>query len=128
MRLLLTHAYFLGEDAKEQHIMKPYPPLGLLYLSSHLRSCGFEPELYDSTFGSREALFRLLESGEPGVLGVYVNLMTRANALAIVRHARALGWTVALGGPEPANYPYEYLSEGAQLIVAGEGERAIERL
>ena len=35
MRLLLTHGYFLEEDAKEQQIMKPYAPLGLLYLSSH---------------------------------------------------------------------------------------------
>jgi radical SAM superfamily enzyme YgiQ (UPF0313 family) len=128
MRLLLTHAYFLAEDVKEQKIMKPYPPLGLLYLSSHLRSKGFEAELYDSTFGSRAELFALLDTGEPGVLGLYVNLMTRANALAIVSHAREAGWIVVLGGPEPANYAAEYLSSGANLIVAGEGEVALERL
>ena len=33
--------------------MKPYAPLGLLYLSSHLRARGFDVEIYDSTFGSR---------------------------------------------------------------------------
>ena len=60
MRLLLTHGYFLAEDAKEQQIMKPYAPLGLLYLSSHLRAKGFDVEIYDSTFGSREELFRIL--------------------------------------------------------------------
>ena len=59
-RLLLTHGYFLGEDAKEQQIMKPYPPLGILYLSSHLRAQGFNVDVYDSTFGSREELFRIL--------------------------------------------------------------------
>ncbi len=128
MRLLLTHAYFLGEDVKEQKIMKPYPPLGLLYLSSHLRGKGFEAELYDSTFGTREELFRILDDGAPGVLGLYVNLMTRANALAITARAREAGWTVVLGGPEPANYATEYLNAGAQLIVAGEGEIALERL
>src|SRR6185295_11195914 len=37
MDLLLTHGYFLAEDAQERRIMKPYPPLGLLYLSSHLK-------------------------------------------------------------------------------------------
>ncbi len=37
MDLLLTHGYFLYEDAKELQIMKPYPPLGVLYISSHLR-------------------------------------------------------------------------------------------
>jgi len=52
MDLLLTHGYFLAEDPKEREIMKPYAPLGLLYLSSHLRSRGFDVEIYDSTFGS----------------------------------------------------------------------------
>ena len=128
MRLLLTHAYFLAEDAKEQRIMKPYPPLGLLYLSSHLRSQGFDADIYDSTFGTKEELFRLLDDGPAGVLGLYVNLMTRSNALAIMERARAAGWLVMLGGPEPANYAQEYLSAGAHLIVAGEGELAVERL
>src|SRR5271163_3631508 len=121
MRLLLTHAYFLAEDEKEQRIMKPYPPLGLLYLSSHLRHRGFDCDLYDSTFGTREELFRLLDAGPRGVLGLYVNLMTRVNALAIAGRARAAGWLVMLGGPEPANYASEYLSAGAHLIVTGEG-------
>jgi anaerobic magnesium-protoporphyrin IX monomethyl ester cyclase len=127
-RLLLTHGYFLEEDLKEQQTMKPYPPLGLLYLSSYLRSRGFETEIYDSTFGSRQGLFRLLDQGPAGVLGIYGNLMTRANVLAIADHARAAGWLVMLGGPEPSNYPGEYLSAGVDLIVAGEGELAVERL
>ena len=33
-----------------------------------------------------------------------------------------------LGGPEPANYADEYLAAGADLIVTGEGEYALERL
>jgi anaerobic magnesium-protoporphyrin IX monomethyl ester cyclase len=128
MRVLLTHAYFLAEDAKEQRIMKPYPPLGLLYLSSYLRSQGFGVDIYDSTFGTCEQLFCILDDGPPGVLGLYVNLMTRANALAIIAHARAAGWLVTLGGPEPSNYAQEYLTAGAHLVVAGEGEIAMERL
>ena len=128
MRLLLTHAYFLAEDAKEQKIMKPYPPMGLLYLSSHLRQQGLGCEVYDSTFGSKNELFGILESGTPGVLGVYVNLMTRANALELIAWARGAGWVVMLGGPEPANYSREYLEAGADVVVAGEGEIAVERL
>ena len=45
--------------------MKPYPPLGILYLSSHLRAQGLRVEIYDSTFGSREELFRILDDGPP---------------------------------------------------------------
>ena len=128
MRLLLTHGYFLGEDAKERHIMKPYPPLGILYLSSHLKALGFGVEVYDSTFGSREELFEILDRGPVGVIGIYGNLLTRANVLAIAERARAAGWLVMLGGPEPANYAEEFLDAGADLIVEGEGERTVESL
>src|SRR5271154_5694818 len=106
---LLTHGYFLAEDPKEREIMKPYAPLGLLYLSSHLRARGFDVEIYDSTFGSREELFALIELERPPVVGVYGNLMTRAKVLAIARAAKSCGCRVVLGGPEPANYPGEYL-------------------
>jgi radical SAM superfamily enzyme YgiQ (UPF0313 family) len=128
MKLLLTHGYFLQDDPKEREIMKPYPPLGVLYLSSHLRSKGFAVDIYDSTFGSKAELFGILDDGPAGTLGVYGTLMTRATVLEIVARARQAGWRVVLGGPEPANYADEYLSAGADVIVAGEGELAVENL
>jgi anaerobic magnesium-protoporphyrin IX monomethyl ester cyclase len=128
MRLLLTHAYFLSEDPKERQIMKPYAPLGILYLSSHLRGKGFEVDIYDSTFGTREDLFAILDAGPPAAIGIYGNLLTRRNVLEIAARAHATGWKVILGGPEPANYADEYLASGADVLVAGEGEYALERL
>jgi radical SAM superfamily enzyme YgiQ (UPF0313 family) len=128
MDLLLTHGYFLHEDPKELQIMKPYAPLGLLYLSSYLRGKGFDVEIYDSTFGSRQALFRILETEPPATLGIYANLMTRANALAILQRAVACGWKVVMGGPEPANYADRYLAAGAHAVVPGEGELALEAI
>jgi anaerobic magnesium-protoporphyrin IX monomethyl ester cyclase len=125
--ILLTHGYFLWEDEKERQIMKPYPPLGLLYLSAYLKRAGFSVEMYDSTLGSRQELFARLAAGS-GVLGVYTNLMTRGNVLAIVRQAKAHGWTVILGGPESANYPEEYLTRGADVVVVGEGELTLAAL
>ena len=101
--ILLTHGYFLGEDEKEQQIMKPYPPLGLLYISAYLRRAGFEAEIYDSTWGSKPELFARLAREPGGTLGIYPNLITRANVLAIVAEAKRHGWTVVLGGPESAN-------------------------
>jgi len=128
MDLLLTHGYFLADDPKEQEIMKPYAPLGLLYLSSHLRARGLDVEIYDSTFGSREELVRVIETERPSTVGVYGNLMTRRNVLWIAKAARKLGCRVVLGGPEPANYAAEYLDAGAHAIVDGEGEVALEAL
>ena len=128
MDLLLTHGYFLAEDPKEQRIMKPYPPLGILYLSSHLRRSGFDVEIYDSTFGSRAELLRLLDAERPSVLGIYANLLTRGEVVRIAQHAKERGWFVVLGGPEPSNYAVEYLDAGADAIVRGEGELAMAAL
>ena len=61
--LLLTHGYFLFDDPKELQIMKPYPPLGILYLCSHLRQKGFNVDVFDTTFSTRDLLFRHLAFG-----------------------------------------------------------------
>ena len=120
--ILLTHGYFLAEDEKERQIMKPYPPLGLLYLSAYLKRAGFSVEVFDSTFGELEVLSARFASAPGGVVGVYTNLMTRRNVLRIVEAAKRHRWTVILGGPESANYLAEYLDGGADVIVTGEGE------
>jgi radical SAM superfamily enzyme YgiQ (UPF0313 family) len=128
MHLLLTHGYFIQEDPKELQIMKPYPPLGLLYISSYLKSKGHSVELFDSTFHLRQDLISRLQVGSPGILGIYSNLLTRSTVLEIIRAAKESGWKVVLGGPEPSNYVAEYLSSGADVIVNGEGEITLEEL
>ena len=55
MSILLTHGYFIEEDASEQKIMRPYPPLGLLYISAYLEENGVEHDVLDSTFSSENA-------------------------------------------------------------------------
>ncbi len=128
MDLLLAHGYFLYEDPKELQIMKPYVPLGILYLTSHLRAKGFEVEVFDTTFSSRQELFDQLQTTAPAVLGIYANLMTRANVVEILRVAKDAGWKTVVGGPEPAAYVAEYLAAGADVVVIGEGETTVEEL
>jgi len=126
--LLLTHGYFLFEDPKERQIMKPYAPLGILYLCSHLRKKGFDVDVFDTTFASREELFRCLRTEKPSVLGVYANLMTRSNVIEILGVAHEAGWKTVVGGPEPGAYTLEYLQAGADFVVSGEGEVTMEEL
>ncbi len=128
MDLLLTHGYFLNEDAHERQIMKPYAPLGILYLCSHLRAKGFEVEMYDSTFRSREELIRILQTEPASVLGIYTNLMTRVNVVKILKAAKQAGWKTVVGGPEASSYAAEYLERGADVVVVGEGELTMEEL
>ena len=108
--------------------MKPYPPLGILYICSHLRQKGVKAEVFDSTFSSRQELWDLLKKGPPSVLGVYANLMTRSNVIEILRVAKECGWQTIVGGPEPGAYIKEYLTAGADVVVIGEGEVTLEEL
>lgn len=108
--------------------MKPYVPLGILYLSSYLRAQGYAVEVFDTTFREREELFKALRATSPSVLGVYANLMTRPNVLEILRAAKEAGWKTVVGGPEPGAYLDEYLSAGADVVVIGEGEVTLGEL
>jgi anaerobic magnesium-protoporphyrin IX monomethyl ester cyclase len=126
--LLLTHGYFLREDPKELLIRKPYTPLGLLYICSFLRSKGFDVEVFDSTFSMKAELFRHLQSERPSVLGIYANLMTRANVVEILDVAQKTGWKTVVGGPEPGAHIREYLAAGTDVVVVGEGEETMEEL
>jgi radical SAM superfamily enzyme YgiQ (UPF0313 family) len=126
--LLLTHGYFMAEDAKELQIRKPYVPLGILYICSHLRRKGFNVEVFDTTFSSTPELMRHLQSEQPSALGIYANLMTRKKVIEILSVARAAGWKTVVGGPEPGAYVEEYLEAGADVVVMGEGEETMEEL
>ena len=128
MDILLTHGYFLYEDPLEKKVMKPYPPLGILYISSYLKSKGFEVVVLDTTFKSREQVFNWLEKTHPATVGIYCNLMTKPNVLRLIRACKSFGATVILGGPELPHYAEEYINYGADIVVVGEGELTLEEL
>lgn len=126
MKILLTHGYFLAEDPKEQLIMRPYPPLGILYISSYLEANGFANDVYDSTFSNLTALKTYIEETKPGIIGIYTNLMTKLNVLKIIQFLKSdtslQNIKIILGGPEVRNHKEKFLEYGADIIVFGEGE------
>ena len=128
MDILLSHAYFLYDDPHELKIMKPYPPLGLLYISSYLKSKDFSVEVFDSTFSKLSAFDAFIKQNRPSVVGIYVNMMTKFNALKMIKLCKAVGATVILGGPDVPYYAAEYLQHGADIVVHGEGELTLEEL
>ncbi len=128
MDILLSHGYYLHEDPKEQAVMKPYPPLGLLYLSSFLKQKSFAVEIFDSTFASKAQFSSLLKEKKPKLVGLYANLMTKFNVLEMIRQAKAQNCIVIVGGPDPPYYAEDYLHFGADVVVIGEGEAALQEL
>ncbi|HEX8031865.1 MAG TPA: radical SAM protein [Vicinamibacterales bacterium] len=128
MDLLLTHGYFLSLDAAEQQVMRPHPPLGLLYLSSHLKHRGVQVGVFDSTFQTLAGFAGQLDRDRPPVVGIAVNLMTKRNALTMITLAKQRGAKVIIGGPDPPHHAESYLAAGADVVVIGEGEQTLEEL
>jgi anaerobic magnesium-protoporphyrin IX monomethyl ester cyclase len=132
LKIFLTHGYFLNTDEKELQVMKPYVPLGILYISAYLKQNGFDVTVFDSTFSSPDEQRKKLLEIKPDIIGVYCNLMTKLNVLPLImfiksspelRHSK-----IVLGGPEPPFYAKEFLDYGADIIVEGEGEKAMKEI
>lgn len=130
MNLLLTHGYFLEDDAKEQVIMRPYPPLGILYISTYLENEGIANEVYDTTFSSKLKFNDYLLTNRPKHVAFYVNLMTKLNVLASIKFIKQNlpDSKIILGGPEVTHSIENFLNYGADFIVIGEGEVTMAEL
>ena len=128
MDILLAHAYFICDDADERRIMRPHPPLGLLYLSAYLRRQGASVEIFDSTFRSPRDFDAVLERERPPVVGIGVNLMTKRHALRMIAQCKRAGSRVVIGGPDPPHHAEAYLEAGADVVVIGEGEVTLSTL
>ena len=126
MKILFTHGYFIGEDEKELQIMRPYVPLGILYISSYLEKHGFENDVFDSTFSSFDNLISHIIKTKPDVVCLYTNLMAKLNVLKIIKHLKTnpnlKHIKIILGGPEVRNHISNFLKHGADYIIIGEGE------
>ena len=129
MKVLLTHGYFIREDGKEQKIMKPYPPLGILYLAAWMEKNNVACDVYDTTFSTAHALENHLIENVPKVIGIYTNLMTKLNVVSIIGfikgHSLLKKTVVVIGGPDTRHNIPEYLDTQADIVVFGEGEQTM---
>ncbi|OCK43986.1 B12-binding domain-containing radical SAM protein [Tenacibaculum soleae] len=127
MNVVLTHAYYLYEDDKEQKIMRPYAPLGLLYISSYLNKNKIENDVYDSTFYSFKEQLEFIEEKKPKAIAIYTNLMTKVNVIKLMKklktNVKLRGVKIILGGPDVTYNCESYLKAGADFLVIGEGEQ-----
>jgi len=125
MNILFTHAYYLSDDLKEQKIMKPYPPLGLLYVSAYLISKGIPNDVFDSTFSSKEEQLAFILEKKPKIISIYTNLMTKIEVVKLIKilKTKLYGFPkIILGGPDVTYNVENYLKAGADFLVIGEGE------
>ncbi|HEY6191997.1 MAG TPA: radical SAM protein [Bacteroidota bacterium] len=137
--VLFTHSYFLSLDPKEFGAMMPYAPLGTLYAAAGARAGGHRVALFDSMLASGPAEFGLhLRRHRPDVVVIFdddFNYLTkmcltrmREAAFSLTRLAKAHGSTVIVHGSDPGDHAGEYLEQGADYVIAGEGEATLSEL
>ena len=126
MSIILTHAYYLFEDDKEQKIMRPYAPLGLLYISGYLKQHNITNHVYDATFYSYQKQLKFIEEKQPKAVAIYTNLMTKLNVVTLVKELTTeykYGFPkIFIGGPDITYNLENYLNLGAHFLIIGEGE------
>ena len=126
MKIIITHAYFLGEDQMEQKTMMPYPPLGMLYVSAYFEGKGFLNQVFDSTFETEESLSEYLLKEVPDFICIYATLMTKPQIIRLIKFIkssnRLKGAKIILGGPDVRFNIKNYILHGADYLVIGEGE------
>jgi radical SAM superfamily enzyme YgiQ (UPF0313 family) len=125
MSILFTHAYYLSDDPKEQKIMKPYPPLGLLYVSGYLKSKNISNDVFDTTFSNQTTQLEFILEKKPKVICIYTNLMTKIEVIKLMKILKTETYNfpkIVLGGPDVTYNVENYLKSGADFLVIGEGE------
>ncbi len=132
MSIVFTHGYFLQDDPKEQEIMRPYPPLGILCISAWLEKHGLDNEVFDTTFSDKNTQRSFLEARRPAIIAIYTNLMTKINVIELMRYLKnseiLKESLIVLGGPDVTYNTDNYLQAGADVLVIGEGEQTMLEL
>jgi hypothetical protein len=139
MRVLFTHSYFLGFDAKQWRIMQPYAPLGTICAAALLRQQGYDVYLHDVMFAEGpESIAPVLQTVKPDVLVIYddgFNYLTkmcltnmREAAFKMSEMAKAQGCMVIVSSSDATDHYNKYLDHKADYIILGEAEQTLLEL
>ncbi len=131
--VLFSHSYYYKMDSKQWETGMPYPPLGTIYAASFLRENGFKVDLFDVGLkDSPKEIIPVLENTKPKFLVLYddgFNYLTkmcltnmREAAFEMIKMGKKAGCTVIVSSSDSTDHFEEYLNEGADVILLGEGE------
>jgi radical SAM superfamily enzyme YgiQ (UPF0313 family) len=137
--ILFTHSYFLRFDPKQWALGQPYPPLGTLYAAALMRKNGYKVFLFDTMFATLpEEAAAQLEKHHPDFFVIYddgFNYLTkmcltnmREAAFSMCRQAKANNCKVIVCSSDSTDRYEEYLKEGADFVIIGEGEQTLLEL
>jgi anaerobic magnesium-protoporphyrin IX monomethyl ester cyclase len=138
-KILFSHSYFLRFDPKQFALSQPYPPLATITAAAFMRYKGYDVELFDVMFAEvAEAIFPILQKKESPYFVIYddgFNYLTkmcltnmREAAFKMAKEAKRMGCTVIFSSSDSTDQAENYLNNGADFIIKGEGEQALLEL
>ncbi len=138
-QVLFGQSYYLRFDPKLWDAMQPYPPLGTLYAASYIRERGYDVVLFDAMLAdSEDEWAESLDQHQPQFAIIfednfnYLSKMClsrmREAAFSMIEMAKGRGCTVILCGADATDHYAEYLEQGADFILLGEGEETLGEL
>ncbi|MFN0173543.1 MAG: B12-binding domain-containing radical SAM protein [Saprospiraceae bacterium] len=138
-QILFTHSYFYRFDPKQWENAQPYPPYGTLCAAALMRESGYEVSLFDTALKHRASeLLPVLEKERPRYLVIYddgFNYLTkmcltrmREAAFEMARMGKASGCIVIANSSDSTDHYEEYLRQGVDFVILGEGEVTLREL
>jgi len=137
--ILFSHSYFLKFDPKQWAAGQPYAPLGTLYAAAVMRENGYKVSLFDTMFvHNPEEVAKEIEELKPGFFVLYddgFNYLTkmcltnmREAAFTMIKLAKERGCVVIVSSSDSTDHYVQYIGEGADFIIIGEGEQILLQL
>jgi anaerobic magnesium-protoporphyrin IX monomethyl ester cyclase len=137
--VLFGQSYYLRFDPKLWEAMQPYPPLGSMYAASLIRGRGYGVALFDAMLAEDEDEWELaLERERPRYAVLFEDnfnylskmclLRMRQAAFRMIAMARRAGAAVIVCGSDATDHAADYLAQGADFILTGEGEATLAEL
>lgn len=137
--ILFGQSYYLRFDPKLWDAMQPYPPLGTLYAASYVRVRGYTVALFDAMLAdSEDEWAKSLDEHKPKYAIIFEDnfnylskmclLRMREAAFTMIQMAKERGCIVILCGADATDHYDDYLAQGADYVLLGEGEETLGEL
>jgi anaerobic magnesium-protoporphyrin IX monomethyl ester cyclase len=137
--ILFGQSYYLRFDPKLWEAMQPYPPLGTLYAASFVRERGYDVAVFDAMLAASEEDWAVaLDDERPRFAVIYednFNYLSkmclsrmRQAGFTMTRMAKEQDCTVIVCGSDASDHAEQYLEQGADFVLIGEGEMTLGEL
>ena len=131
--ILFSHSYYYKLDPKQWKNKMPFPPLGTLYAASLMRKNDFYVDLFDTNLlDSPKSINPILKKNNPNYLVIYddgFNYLTkmcltnmREACFEMIAIGKKHNCTVIICSSDATDHYSNYLNNGADFIIQGEGE------